>query len=103
MWYDPSVANNGSIKRTDQTEVVKVRTLKMILLINTFDRLPNSIGTVVSVHRSREAAEKANIALQSAVKRGHGRNAYLPTTIAAGCKGRWRKGDDVRESEIVSE
>lgn len=76
-------------------------TENMIALINTFDRLPNSIGTVVSLHRSADAAEKANRRLQQSIKRGHGRNSYLPMQISAVCKGRWRKGDSVRESELV--
>ncbi len=73
----------------------------MIALINTFDRLPNSIGTIISLHRSIEAAEKANRELQRSIERGHGRSAYLPIQISAVCKGRWRKGDSVRKSEIA--
>lgn len=72
----------------------------MIALINTFDRLPNSIGTIISLHQSIEAAEKANRKLQQSIKRGHGRSAYLPTQISTVCKCRWRKGDSVRESEL---
>lgn len=75
----------------------------MIALINTFDRLPNSIGTVVSLHRSREAAERADNELQRAIKRGHGRHSYLPTLISGVCKARWKKGDSVHQSEIVAE
>lgn len=75
----------------------------MIALINTFDRLPNSIGTVVSMHRSREAAECANTELQKSIKRGHGRHSYLPTQISPVCKARWKKGDSVHQSEIVAE
>jgi hypothetical protein len=75
----------------------------MIALINTFDRRPNSIGTVVSMHRSREAAERADKELQRSIKRGHGRDAYLPTVIEPLCRGRWRKGDEVRQSEIIAE
>jgi hypothetical protein len=73
----------------------------MIALINTFDRLPNSIGTVVSMHRSREAAERADKALQAAIKYGHGRHSYLPTLISTVCKARWRKGDSVHQSELT--
>lgn len=75
----------------------------MIALINTFDRRPNSIGTVVSMHRSREAAERADKELQRDIKRGHGRHSYLPTTIETVCKARWRKGDSVHQSEIIAE
>ena len=73
----------------------------MIALINTFDRLPNHVGTIISLHRSADAAEKANRELQRSIQRGHGRSAYLPTQISTVCKGRWRKGDSVRESEIA--
>ena len=73
----------------------------MIALINTFDRLPNSVGTVVSMHRTVEAAEKADRELQRSIKRGHGRNSYLPTLISPVCEARWRKGDSVHQSEIV--
>lgn len=75
----------------------------MIALINTFDKLPHSIGTVVSLHRSREAAERADNELQKSVKRGHGRHSYLPTTIETVCKARWRKGDSVHQSEVIAE
>jgi hypothetical protein len=73
----------------------------MIALLNTFDRRPGSIGTVLSLHRSEAAAQQADRAMQRSVQRGHGRNAYLPTRISRLCAGRWRKGDDVRESEVI--
>ena len=75
----------------------------MIALINTFDRLPCTVGTVLSMHRTVEAAEKSDREWQRSVKRGHGRDAYLPTLISAVRKsrGRWRKGDAVYTNNLV--
>jgi len=75
----------------------------MYALINTFDRFPDSIGTILSLHRSVEAAEKSNSQWQRDIKKGHGRNAYLPTQISKLCKARWKKGQQVYASEIVDE
>lgn len=50
-------------------------------LINTFDRLPHHLGSIVSFHRTMELAEKADKALQKAVKKANGQSSYLPTII----------------------
>ncbi len=73
----------------------------MYALINTFDRQPNSIGTVLSLHRSEEAADAANRKYQCDIKRSNGRSCYLPTMVSKVCQGRWRKGDAVRQSELA--
>lgn len=50
-------------------------------LMNTFPAWDQYAGEVVSFHRTREAAERADAALQRAVKRHNGRDSYLPTII----------------------
>lgn len=50
-------------------------------LINTFNSMPGHLGAVQSFHRSEEAAEKADKALQRAVKRANGQSSYLPTIV----------------------
>lgn len=50
-------------------------------IVNTFTARPGYLGTVESFHRTREAAEKADAALQRSVKRHNGGNSYLPTVI----------------------
>lgn len=72
----------------------------MYALINTFDKLPGSIGTILSLHRSIEAAEAADKRYQRDIKRSCGRSSYLPTTVGKLCKARWRKGEQVRPSEL---
>ena len=62
-------------------------------LINEMQAIPgDSIGTILSKHRSIEAAERANAALQRATKRGNGASSYLPTRIVRLTRkpsGRW--------------
>lgn len=55
----------------------------MYILVNTFARrtADNSVGAIVSRHKTREAAEKADARLQRGVKRGNGQSSYLPTVI----------------------
>jgi uncharacterized protein involved in exopolysaccharide biosynthesis len=50
-------------------------------LVNTLNAMPDHLGSVESFHRTEEAAEKADKALQKAVKRANGQNSYLPTII----------------------
>ena len=50
-------------------------------LINTFNAMPGRLGSILSFHRTEEAAERADKACQKAVKRANGRNSYLPTII----------------------
>jgi hypothetical protein len=50
-------------------------------LVNTFSALPGHVGSVQSFHRTEAAAEKADKALQKAVKRANGKSSYLPTVI----------------------
>jgi hypothetical protein len=76
----------------------------MIALINTHD-VPagvNWIGTVVSMHRTWGAAERADAKLQRAVKRGHGRDAYLPTWIRRVNKG-LSMGSRVYKNQVIDE
>jgi hypothetical protein len=54
----------------------------MFTLVNTMTQvLGDSIGTVISQHRTLDAAEHANTILQRAVKRANGNSSYLPTRI----------------------
>lgn len=51
-------------------------------LVDTFMAIPgDSIGTMLSRHRTVEAAQAADGELQRAIRRGSGRNSYLPTQI----------------------
>jgi hypothetical protein len=54
----------------------------MKALINKMNAIPgDSIGTVLSLHRTTEAAERADAALQRATRTGSGRDSYVPTII----------------------
>lgn len=54
----------------------------MYALINTMTQIPgDSIGTILSTHRTVEAAERADATLQRLTKRANGQTSYLPTTI----------------------
>lgn len=71
------------------------------LLINTMNQIGvDSIGTVVSKHRSVEAASAANGKLQRAVRRANGQNSYLPTTIV-GIRGRAARGMHVHPMHVI--
>lgn len=67
-----------------------------IAVINTMDRFDTIVGTVLSVHRSMEAAEKEDKVIQRSVKRYNGSNSYLPTILRE-----VRKGDRIHESLII--
>lgn len=66
------------------------------ILINTFDAgrrgrqhdmgPSRDLGSVVSSHYSRQAAEAASRKLNKEVKRGHGPSAYMPTSIRASAR-----------------
>lgn len=54
----------------------------MFALINTVNAIPgDSIGTVLSQHRTIEAADREDARLQRAVRRANGENSYLPTRV----------------------
>ena len=54
----------------------------MYALINTMSKIPgDSIGAIVSQHRTIDAAERAGTKLQHQVKAANGQNSYLPTVI----------------------
>ena len=54
----------------------------MYALINTMNCVPgDSIGTIVSQHRTIDAAERADAKLQRLTKAANGANSYLPTRI----------------------
>lgn len=73
----------------------------MYALVNTMSQIPSdSIGTVVSLHRSIEAAEMADGKLQRLTRKGNGQNSYLPTTIVRlSCA--YRRGEHVSPSSVV--
>ena len=75
----------------------------MYALINTFHRLPHALGSIESMHRSREAAEKANARLQRDIKRSNGRSSYMPTVIHQVIPAKWKPNQPVWESDIVEE
>jgi len=66
-------------------------------LINTLNAMPMYMGSVQSFHRTEEAAEKADKALQKAVKRANGKNCYLPTIIRE-VEGGAPRSNDLHES-----
>jgi uncharacterized protein involved in exopolysaccharide biosynthesis len=54
----------------------------MIALINEMNQIGNdSIGTVISLHRTTEAALRKSEKFQTSVKRANGQNSYIPTRI----------------------
>lgn len=65
----------------------------MFALINTMQAIPgSSIGTILSQHRSVQAAENADAKLQRLTKAANGQSSYLPTRIVrltAKPSGRW--------------
>lgn len=74
----------------------------MYAIINTMQAWDYYVGSVVSVHRTAEAAEAADAKLQRAVKRANGQNSYLPTVIRKlNCRA--QNGDMIDRSEIVSD
>lgn len=53
----------------------------MYAVVNTMNRLDDSLETIESQHRTLAAAVDANKRLQAAVKRANGSTSYLPTVI----------------------
>ena len=72
----------------------------MYALINTMSKLDNYVGTIMSLHRSEEAAEAANARHQRLVRK-HSRNSYLPTTIVS-VKGRHHQGQMLHRSDVAA-
>jgi hypothetical protein len=70
----------------------------MYALINTMNAIQgDSIGTVLSQHRTIAAAERANDTIQRMTKRANGSSSYLPTTIVWLTRkpaGRWLGNDE---------
>jgi hypothetical protein len=61
-------------------------------LVNKMSEVQNlSMGTVLSVHKSWENAEKAHSKLQNQIRKANGQNSYLPTKIVRSEK-RYDKG-----------
>lgn len=50
-------------------------------IINTMDSFDTIVGTVLSTHRTIEAAEREDADIQRQVKKWNGYNSYLPTII----------------------
>lgn len=72
-----------------------------IAIINTMDRFDTIAGTVLSTHRTREAAEREDASIQRDTKRCNGRNSYLPTIIAE-VDPKATKGMRIHESLIIA-
>lgn len=54
----------------------------MYALINTMTQIPgDSIGTILSTHRTVEAAEKADEKINRLTRKANGANSYLPTRV----------------------
>jgi hypothetical protein len=75
----------------------------MYALINTFHKMPNAEGSIESMHRSREAAEKANAKLQKDIKRSNGRHSYMPCIVRKVISAKWKRNQPVWASDIVDE
>lgn len=73
----------------------------MFALINTFGSSGSTIGSVLSLHRTSEAAEAANERVQRTIRKGSGTGHYLPTTVVRLTKGRWRKGQHLHKLDTV--
>ena len=71
-----------------------------IAIINTMDRQGNIVGSVLSTHRTHNAAEREDASIQRAVKRYNGRDSYLPTIIRE-VDAKVKKGMRIHESLIV--
>lgn len=71
----------------------------MYALINTMSRIDNYVGTIMSLHRSEEAAEAANAKHQRLVRK-HSRNSYLPTTVVR-IAGRATRGQMLHRSDVA--
>lgn len=54
----------------------------MFALISTMNAIQgDSIGTILSTHRTIQAAEAASEKINKATKRANGANGYLPTRV----------------------
>lgn len=54
----------------------------MYALINTMNAIQgDSIGTILSTHRTTQAAEAASEKINRATRRANGANSYLPTRV----------------------
>lgn len=50
-------------------------------VINTFNRLDNGLGSVISFHFTEATAEEAGRRYQRAVKKRNGSNSFIPMII----------------------
>ncbi len=56
----------------------------MFYVVNTMSATEaGHVGRILSSHRTRDTAERADAKLQRAVKRANGSGSYLPTTIVS--------------------
>lgn len=91
---DITFAPSGTVARVSTTDVqidtlhgLPARSISlgeirvMYALINTMCATGDSAGMILSMHRTEEAAEAADAALQRAIKRRNGQSSYLPTVI----------------------
>jgi len=65
----------------------------MYALVNTMESTQDTLGRVISTHRTRSAAEQANVKLQRMTRRANGASSYLPTMII---KTNLKRGEWVR-------
>lgn len=75
----------------------------MYALINTMNAIgTDSIGTILSQHRTVEAAERASAVINRQTRAANGANSYLPTRIVELTRkpaGRWIANDEWRAIE----
>ena len=55
--------------------------MSIYALVNTMDSTDTVLGSIVSRHRTIDAANKADSIFQRQVKRANGANSYIPTIV----------------------
>lgn len=73
----------------------------MYALINTMPAADCYIGRAVSMHRTEEAAQRADHKLQKLTRSANGSNSYLPTMIAP-LNVRRAAGDMIERSDVAA-
>lgn len=53
----------------------------MYALVDTMDRVSPYLGTIISLHRTVAAADRADAVLQRRTRRRNGSSCYIPTCI----------------------
>jgi hypothetical protein len=72
-----------------------------IALLNKFNKAHSAYGSIISLHKSEDAAAEAASKFHRGVRKGHGSTAYIPTSIQPLKEGQWKPGDNVWEDDII--